>query len=124
VKPHDLFERHGNDLLCQAPISFSDAALGAKIDVPTLTVSARVTIPAGTQSGDVLRVRGHGLPSLGGRGHGNLLVRVVVETPRKLSARAREILEELRETEAHGSYPARSGFFDKIKDYFKGKADE
>jgi molecular chaperone DnaJ len=120
VARHEFFERHGDDLLCQLPISFSDAALGAKVEIPTLAGRAKVTVPAGTQSGEVLRLRGQGLPSLDGGGSGSLLVRVIVETPRKLAARARELLEELRAAESQASHPARTGFFEKIKEYFKG----
>jgi len=120
VARHEFFERHGDDLLCQLPISFSDAALGSKVEIPTLSGRAKVTVPPGTQSGEVLRLRGQGLPNLEGGGNGSLLVRVIVETPRKLTSRARELLEELRDAESHASYPARTGFFEKIKEYFKG----
>ncbi|HVR76688.1 MAG TPA: molecular chaperone DnaJ [Planctomycetota bacterium] len=121
VRKHEFFEREGNDLLCDVPVSFSGAALGAKIEVPTLKGRAEVSIPAGTQSGEVLRLRGLGVPSLDGRGSGSLLVRVVVETPRKLNARQRELLEELQSAESSASQPAQSGFFNKVKRYFKGK---
>jgi molecular chaperone DnaJ len=120
VASHDFFERHRDDILCQLPISFSDAALGARVEIPTLSGRAKVTVPAGTQSGEVLRLRGQGLPSLDGRGNGSLLVKVVIETPRKLTPRARELLEELRGAESQASHPARTGFFEKIKDYLKG----
>ncbi len=120
---HELFTREGDDILCEVPISFSEAALGAKVDVPTLRGKAEVTIPAGTQSGEMLRLRGQGLPSLEGGGAGSLIVRVVVETPRKLNAKMRELLDELRKAESSASHPARSGFFEKIKSYFKAKGD-
>jgi molecular chaperone DnaJ len=120
-RAHDIFERHGLDLVCTIPVSFPDAALGVKIEVPTLNGQAALSVPAGTQAGDLLRLRGQGLPDIQGRGRGSLLVRVVVETPKKLSSRARELLEELKKEESANSYPARTGFFEKIKDYFKGK---
>ena len=120
---HELFTRDGDDILCEVPISFSEAALGAKVEVPTLRGKAEVTIPAGTQSGEMLRLRGQGLPSLEGGGAGSLIVRVVVETPRKLNAKMRELLDELRKAESSASQPARSGFFERIKSYFKAKED-
>jgi molecular chaperone DnaJ len=118
-RPHDLFRRHGHDILCDVPISFSDAALGTKLDVPTLQGSARVTIPAGTQGGEILRLRGQGLPDLDGGGKGALLIQVTVETPQKLSARQREIFQQLKEVESETAQPARTGFFEKIKSYFQ-----
>lgn len=120
VKPHQLFQRNGDDLLCEVPVSFADAALGAKIEIPTLTGKARVSIPAGTQSGEVLRLRKQGLPSLEGGSPGNLLVHVIVETPRKLTPRLRELLEEMKEAESEASQPDTTGFFEKIKQYLKG----
>jgi molecular chaperone DnaJ len=118
--PHPIFEREGDDLLCEVPVSFSDAALGARVEVAGVKGKVRLTVPPGTQSGELLRLRGQGLPGLE-RGTGNLIVRVVVETPRKLSAASRKLLEELRDAEAQGSHPARTGFFEKLKEYFKGK---
>ena len=120
VKPHAFFERLEDDLLCEVPITFADAALGTKLDVPTIRSKATVTIPAGTQSGEVLRLRGQGLPSLDGRVVGNQLVRVLVETPRKLNARVRELFEQLREIEPE-AYPGNSGFFDRLKEHFRSK---
>ncbi len=122
VKKHPFFERHDDDVLCDVPVTFSDVALGTKIEVPTLRDRASVTIPAGTQSGDILRLRGQGIPNLHGRGVGNQLIRVVVETPRKLSASLRELLEEFRELEdkSGSSHPAKTGFFERLKQHFKG----
>ena len=82
VRKHPFFERNRNDLFCQVPISFSQAALGADIEVPTLDGPDRLHVPQGTQSGDVLRLKGRGMPDIGGRGRGDELVEVVVETPR------------------------------------------
>jgi len=121
VKEHAFFERLDNDLLCEVPISFADAALGTSVDVPTITGKAEVAVPPGTQSGEILRLRGQGLPSLDGRGVGNQLVRVLVETPKKLSGRHREIFEQLREAEGQGTpYPGKTGFFERLKEHFKG----
>lgn len=123
VRRHELFERAGHDILCEVPVSFSDAALGAKIEVPTLRGKAKVTVPAGTQTGEVLRLRGQGVPSLDGDGTGSLLVRLMVETPKKLSPGMRELFEELKKAESSASQPARSSFFERIKAHWKGKAD-
>jgi len=119
---HPLFEREGNDLLCEVPISFSDAALGSRVEVPGVKGKVRLTVPPGTQSGELLRLRGQGLPSLDGA-RGSLIVRVIVETPRKLGAASRRLFEELRDAEAQGSHPARTGFFEKLKEYFQGKSE-
>ena len=92
---HPVFARLGQDLLCETSLSVSQAALGLKVEVPTLVGKARVSIPAGIQGGKVLRLRGKGLPGLHGSGKGDLLMRVLVETPRKLSRRERQLMEEL-----------------------------
>ena len=123
VKEHALFARDGNDILCEVPISFSDAALGAKIDVPALKGKVKVTIPPGTQSGEILRLRGQGLPNLETRAMGSLLVRVVLETPSKLTPQMRQLFEELKKAESDSSHPARMGFLENIKRYFTGKGE-
>ena len=120
---HEFFERHGSDLLCEVPISFSDAALGVKLEIPTLQGKTAAVVPAGTQSGEALRLKRLGLPSLESRATGDLLVRLVVETPKKLSPRMREVLEELRKAESEASHPSRTGFFERIKAHFKGKGE-
>ncbi len=116
--PHPLFERDGADIVCRVPISFSDAALGTKLDVPTLRGTAKVTVPPGIQSGEVLRLRGQGLPKSDGS-VGSLRVQIVVETPRKLSSEARRLFEELRSLESSAAQPERTGFFEKLKSYFQ-----
>ena len=123
IKKHPFFERYNDDILCEVPVTFTDVALGTKIEVPTLRDRATVTIPAGTQSGDVLRLRRQGVPNLNGGGVGNQLIRVVVETPRKLNAGMRGLLEELRKVEESSStsHPGRTGFFERLKKHFKGK---
>ena len=120
VEPHDFFERYNDDVVCNVPIGFAETALGARIDVPTLRGTAKVTIPPGTQSGEVLRLKGQGFPNLDGYGTGDQLIKVVVETPRKLTPRMRELLEELRGLEAENSNTNRGRFFEKLKSYFKG----
>ncbi len=123
VREHPFFERIDDDILCEIPVSFADVALGAKIEVPTLLDTAKVTIPAGTQSGDILRLRGQGIPNLSGRGKGSQLIRIVVETPKKLNSKMREHFEELRalEDKVSGSQPARAAFAKRLKKHFKVK---
>ncbi len=120
VRQHDFFERYDDDIACEVPIGVAEAALGTRIDVPTLRGPVKVTIPQGTQSGDVLRLRGQGLPNLDGQGHGDQLLKINVEIPRKLSPRMRELFEEMRSLETHSSTPDRNRFFEKLKSYFKG----
>ncbi len=118
VRKHPFFERRGNDLICHLPISFPQAALGAEIEVPTLDGTDHLTVPKGTQSGEILRIKGHGMPDLNGRARGDILVQVNVETPRRLSAREEELLRELAEIEEEDVSPRRRSFFEKLKDYF------
>jgi molecular chaperone DnaJ len=92
---HPVFERHGDDILCDVPISFSLAALGGEIEVPTLDGAYRLTVPAGTQSQKVFTVKGKGLGRLDARGKGNLLVRVTVWVPTRLSTEERGMIEDL-----------------------------
>ncbi|MBS7643013.1 molecular chaperone DnaJ [Candidatus Bathyarchaeota archaeon] len=94
VKPHEIFERRGSDLYCEVPISFTEAALGAEIEVPTLDSKTRLKIPPGTQTGTVFRLKGRGLPNLHGLGRGDQLVKVVVRTPTKLTPRQKQLLIE------------------------------
>lgn len=99
VEPHPYFQRDGQTLFCRAPVPFGLAALGGKLEVPTLNGTRRVTLPEGTQSGERFRVRGAGIADVRGGSPGDLVVEVYVETPKKLSPRARALLEELREIE-------------------------
>ena len=113
---HKVFQRSGPDLMTEVPFAFSQLALGDKVEIPTLEGKVEMTIPAGTQTGKVFRLRGQGLPSLEGRGRGDQLVRVFVEIPRKLSDRQKELLREFDdiETERGGS----KSFFERVVDYF------
>ncbi len=105
VKDHELFRRQGTELLCDVNVSFYDAALGAEIDVPTLDGPARITIPPGVQSGKLYRLKGRGMPELGGkRERGDLHVRIVVETPVNLSDEQKRILEEFKRTTTAGTH--------------------
>lgn len=95
VKPHEIFKRRDNDILYEESVGFTQAALGAEIDVPTLDGKAKLKIPAGTQTNTIFRLKGKGLPSLNGFGRGDELIRVVVRTPTKLTPRQRELVTEL-----------------------------
>ncbi|MEW4447989.1 molecular chaperone DnaJ [Qipengyuania sp. JC766] len=119
VRRHTVFEREGTTLLTRVPISFTKAALGGCVEIPDLGGDTHsVDIPAGIQSGKQLRVRGGGMPVLQGRGRGDLIVEVTVETPTKLSREQREILERFRETETGDECPESRGFFERIKEAF------
>ena len=109
--------------ICQVPISFAQAALGAEIDVPTLDGPEHLGVPRGTQSGDMLRIKGRGMPDIGGRGRGDELVEVVVETPRHLTARQEELLREFAEIEHEQVSPRRKSFFEKLREYFTEEAE-
>src|SRR2546427_6902597 len=115
VREHPLFAREGSDVVCEVPLSFAQAALGAEIEVPTLDGKARVKIPAGTQSGQVFRLKGRGIPDLNGYGRGDQVVRALVETPRKLSPRQRELLEEFARLAGEEVYPLSKSFLEKVK---------
>lgn len=119
VEPHEIFEREGNDIILDLPVTFTEAALGCKREVPALASHAcRITIPEGTQNGKVFRVKGEGFPNVHGQGKGDLLVRVFVETPTGLSDRQKELLREFQTMENPANTPKQRGFLDKIKDLF------
>ena len=118
IQLHAFFERHGRDLLCMLPVSFTQAALGAKVDVPTLEGKEEMEITRGTQSGDLYRLEGKGLPDIRGYGRGDILVQVVVEIPRKLTRRQQDLLREFAETEKKGVLPQRESFLEKLAGYF------
>jgi molecular chaperone DnaJ len=118
VRQHPLFTRDGNDVVCEVPIGFTQAALGAEIDVPTVEGKVKLKVPAGTQSGNVFRLKGKGVPDVRGYGRGDALVRVVVETPRKLSAKQRALLEEFARISGEEVHPISKGFFEKVKEIF------
>ena len=118
VRDHAAFQRDGNNLVCQVPITVSQAALGAEIDVPTLDGAIKYELPRGVQSGEVLRVSGKGMPSIRGGRRGDLLVQVVVETPRNLTKRQEELLRELAEIEKKHVSATRKGFLEKLKEFF------
>lgn len=120
VEKHDFFTRDEFDVLCQVPISFSQAALGADVEVPTLEGKVSVKIPAGSQSGKKMRLKNKGITRLGGYGRGDQILSIQVETPTKLSSEQREVFEKLSKLEAESnSNPMSRGFFDKVKDLFQ-----
>ena len=118
VGEHPLFERQNNEVICELPISFPQAALGADIEAPTLEGKIKMKVPAGTQSGSIFRLRGKGIVDLRGRGRGDQLVRIVVETPTDLGAKQKELLEEFARLNGGEVHPISKGFFDKVKELF------
>jgi molecular chaperone DnaJ len=119
VKEHSLFVRQENHIVIEVPISFPQAALGCDIEVPTLEGKVNLKVPSGTQSGKVLRLKGKGIIDLHGYGRGDQLIRVVVETPRSLTARQRELLEEFAKLDGKAvNHPLSKGFVDQIKKMF------
>lgn len=124
VKRHPVFERDGTTLITRVPITFTSAALGGEIAFPGIDGERlSIDIPAGIQSGKQLRKRGAGMPVLQGRGRGDLVIEITVETPTKLSARQKELLRELQETETGDECPQSKGFFDRIKDAWSDLTD-
>jgi molecular chaperone DnaJ len=117
VEPHDVFKRDGFDVFCEIPITFSEAALGTEIEVPTLRGKAKLKVPSGTQSNTVFRMDGQGIQELGGKNYGDQFVKVELATPKKLSKKQKEIFNQLAEMEEAAKN--RKGFFEKIKDSFK-----
>ena len=119
VEEHSLLIRKGDDLVCQVPVPFTTAALGGKIQVPTLDGLKDIEIAAGSQNGHVISMRKKGLPAIGSSYKGDLHVQVLVEVPKKVSAEQRELLEKLAELDHKNVTPKRKSFLDKLKDCFK-----
>jgi molecular chaperone DnaJ len=118
IRPHDFFERNGNDLHCVIPISFPQATLGAEFEMPGIDGAVQIKIPEGTQNGKELRIRGRGVPYLNEKGHGDLIVKVLVQIPRKLSRAQRELVSKLGESLTVDNKPASPGLLEKMKDLF------
>ncbi len=116
VREHPVFSREDTEIVCEMPISFAQAALGATIDVPTLDGPAKLKVPAGTQSGKVFRLKGKGVPSLSGAGRGDEHVRVLVETPTHLTKEQRELLERFAAISGEETNPRASTFWEKVQD--------
>lgn len=123
VRPHSLFQREGNHLVLQLPISYTQAALGATVEVPTLQGAEPLELPSGTQHGEVFQMRGRGLPDPRGGGIGDLLVQTFLEVPKRISADQEALLRDLAELEHAQVTPHRKSFLEKLKDYFT-PADE
>jgi molecular chaperone DnaJ len=118
VKPHEIFQRDGDDLLCEVPLGFVQAALGTEIEVPTLNGKAEIKIPAGTQPGTMFRLKGKGVKNVQGYGHGDLHVRVQVEVPTHLTSAQKAKLQEFAELCNGKESPLTQGFFEKAKKLF------
>lgn len=124
IKPHPFFERRDGDLICRVPISFTQAALGAKVEVPTLNGRTEVTVPQGTQSGKVFRLAGMGLPDLRSGRRGDELVQVVVEIPTRLSKEQQALLRKFADSEDKSVLPESKGFFERMREYFTKEGDQ
>lgn len=119
VEADDTFKRDGDDVYLEMPLSFSEAALGCKKEVPTpLGETCRVTIPEGTQTGKLFRASGKGFPNVHGRGQGDLLIRAIIETPVRISEKQRALFRSLEELETPSNQPSKKTFFEKVKDLF------
>ena len=122
IKPHEFFQRDGADVFCKVPISMTTAALGGQIEVPTLEgTSTRVKVPDGTESGKQFRLKGKGMPVLRSKVTGDMYIQVDVETPKNLTRKQRELLEEFEKLSHKETSPESSGFFTRVKDFFEGK---
>ena len=115
VKPHELFRREGTSVLCDAPITFAQAVLGAELEIPTIDGKVKYNLPEGTQSGTTFRLKGKGIPALNGRGRGDQYVTVHIETPRNLNREQKEALKKFAESVGESNYEERKKFFRKFK---------
>lgn len=123
IEEHPFLERHNNDLVCRVPISFTQAALGAKIEVPTLSGKADLKVPPGTQHGQMFRLNGLGLPDLRTNRKGDEIVQLMVEIPKRLNKEQKQMLRDFAVTEDKSVLPESKGFFDKFMDYLGGEND-
>jgi len=119
IKEHKILQREGDDLYCELPIAFSVAALGGEIDVPTMEGKAHLKVPAGTQSGQMFKLRGKGIVNVNGHGHGDLFARLIVEVPSRLNTEQRRKLEEFAALCGEENAPMRKSFFERAKEFFK-----
>jgi molecular chaperone DnaJ len=124
VREHPLFQRDGQHLICSVPVGYAQVTLGATIEVPTLDGREELKIPAGTQPGEVFKLKGRGMPDPRVRGRGDILVHLHLEVPTKLTKRQEQLLRELAEEEKVNVGAQRKSFFDKLKDYFTGDEAE
>ena len=115
VRPHEMFRREGTSVLCEAPITFTQAVLGAELEIPTIDGKVKYTLPEGTQSGTTFRLKGKGIPSINGRGRGDQYVTVYIETPKNLNKEQKEALKKFAETMGESNYEEQKKFFKKFK---------
>ncbi len=115
VRPHEIFRREGTSVLCEAPITFTQAVLGAELEIPTIDGKVKYSIPEGTQSGTTFRLKGKGIPGLNGRARGDQYVTVYIETPRNLNREQKEALRKFSDTLGESNYEQRKSFFGKFK---------
>jgi molecular chaperone DnaJ len=118
VRPHPFFKRAGDDVVCSVPITFTQAALGADVEVPTLDGKGKLRVPAGTQPGHVLRIKGKGVPHRAGLGRGDQRVEVQLEVPTQLTGRQRDLLEQLAKELGENAQPQTRSFMEKLRDLF------
>ena len=119
IKEHKIFRREDDNLYCEVPIPFSSAALGGEVDVPTLEGKANLKVPAGTQSGQIFKLRGKGIANVNGRERGDLLARLIVEVPTRLNAEQRQKLEDFAALCGEENTPMRKSFFERAKEFFQ-----
>jgi molecular chaperone DnaJ len=119
IKDHAFFIRDQFDVHCEVPITFSQAALGTDVEVPTLSGKVSMSIPQGVQSHKKMRLKGKGIQRLGGYGFGDQIITILVETPAKLSEEQREVFKKLGELEQTTTNPMSQGFFEKVKEFFQ-----
>ena len=115
IRPHELFRREGTSVLCEAPITFAQAVLGAELEIPTIDGKVKYDLPEGTQSGTTFRLKGKGIPSINGRGRGDQYVTVYIETPKNLNKEQKEALKKFADTMGDNNYEERKKFFKKFK---------
>ena len=121
IAPHELFERDGPNLFCEAPVPMTTAALGGEIEIPTIDGGrTKVKVPSGTQTGQQFRLRGKGMSILRSQGRGDMYIEMAVETPVNLSRKQKELLEEFRKAGGEGkpTNPETEGFFSKVKEFW------
>jgi molecular chaperone DnaJ len=123
VKEHKFFEREGQDIFCEMPVTFVQATLGDEIEVPTLTGRVKLKIPEGTQTGTYFRIKGKGVPAVRGKMQGDQHIRVKIITPKKLNDRQKELLRDFAEVSGDElPEEQQEGFFDRVKKAFRGEA--
>ena len=121
IRPHPIFTRDGNNVICEIPISFPQAALGDTLQVPTIDGKVEYTIPEGTQTGTVFRLRGKGIQNVNGRGRGDQYVRVNIEVPTRLTEHQKKLLRDFESSTTDENQAQRKSFWDKVKDVLKGE---